>query len=178
MSIHYGPIRQVGHVVRDADAAMAFWTQAMGIGPFFVVREMTMIDFKYRGHPSPAPVVTLCFAQSGDVQIELIQQHNDAPSAYREFLSAGRTGVQHLSPWFDNEAEYEAARQHALDKGLTMVHESVGGPARFCYFETGTPDAPLLELSEALLPNVADLPRMVAEASRDWDGSDPVRVVG
>lgn len=178
MSTHYGPIRQVGHVVLDAAAAMNFWTRTMGIGPFYVVSEMTMNNFEYRGRPSTSPVVTLCFAQSGDVQIELIQQHNNAPSAYREFLSAGRSGVQHLSSWFDDSIAYDAARQRALDQGLTLIHEAVGGAARFCYFETGTPDAPLLELSEALLPGVAELPRLVADASKGWDGSDPVRIVG
>ena len=178
MSIYFGQIRQIGHVVRNAASAMDYWTRTMGVGPFFVIREVEFADYHYRGHSSAAPVVTLCFAQSGDVQIELIEQHNDAPSAYREFLSAGRSGVQHISPWFDNSAAYDRARDTAFARGMGMVHESRGGIARFCYFETGNPDAPLLELSEAMLPQVRSLPDMVAEASRGWDGSDPVRTVG
>jgi catechol 2,3-dioxygenase-like lactoylglutathione lyase family enzyme len=178
MSMYFGPVRQVGHVVRDSHAAMEYWTRTLGIGPFFVVPKVEFVDYHYRGHVAPSPVCTLCFAQSGDVQIELIEQHNDAPSAYREFLSAGRSGVQHISPWFSDTAAYEAGREKALAQGLTLVHESRGGPARFCYFETGTPDAPLLELSEALLPGIRALPDMVAEAARGWNGEDPIRIVG
>lgn len=178
MSRIIGPIRQVGHVVRDVEVAMRYWTEVLGVGPFYVLREIPMTDFIYRGRPSPAPVVTLAFAQSGDVQIELIQQHNDVPSAYREFLSAGREGVQHLSPWFDDSKRYDAARRALLDAGMALVHESLGAGgtvARFCYFETGRSDVPLMELSEALLPSARAVPDIVAAASRDWDGRDPVR---
>jgi catechol 2,3-dioxygenase-like lactoylglutathione lyase family enzyme len=177
MSRIIGPIRQVGHVVRDIDKAMAYWTETLGIGPFYVMREIRMTNFHYRGQPSPDIVLSLAFGQSGDVQIELIQQHNDVPSAYREFLSAGREGVQHLSPWFDDAAEYDAARAAMIDRGLTLVHETrhEDGTPRFVYFETGTPEAPLIELSEALLPAARIVPDTVAAAAKGWDGSDPVR---
>ncbi|MBV1688957.1 VOC family protein [Novosphingobium sp. G106] len=178
MSINFGPIRQVGHVVRDADAAMNYWTGVMGVGPFFVLREYEFLDFRYRGRLSLPPVVTLCFAFSGDLQIELIQQHNDAPSSYREFLSSGREGMQHVSPWFDDLAAYDAARARALALGMAMVQESASGIARFCYFETGRPDAPLLELAEALLPAARGVHDLAYAASQGWDGSEPVRTIG
>src|SRR5580658_3016253 len=92
---------QVGMVVRDADKNMRYLAQTLGIGPFFVHREIKPDYFYYRGSPSAAPVITLGFAQAGAVQIEVIQQHNDVPSAYTEFLSAGREGAQHLSIWLD-----------------------------------------------------------------------------
>ena len=76
MSIYFGQIRQIGHVVRNAASAMDYWTRTMGVGPFFVIREVEFADYHYRGHSSAAPVVTLCFAQSGDVQIELIDRAN------------------------------------------------------------------------------------------------------
>lgn len=177
MSRMFGPIRQVGHVVRDVDAAMEYWTQVLGIGPFYVIREAAMGNFHYRGHPSEDVVITMAFAQSGDVQIELIQQHNDVPSAYREFLSAGREGVQHLSPWFDDPHAYDAARARLLAQGLQIAHETIHehGTPRFVYFDTGRPQAPLIELSEALLPSARFVPDTVAAAARDWDGTDPVR---
>jgi len=177
MSRIFGPIRQVGHVVRDVDRAMAYWTGTLGIGPFHVIRQAPMTNFHYRGRRVADIVLTLAFAQSGDVQIELIQQHCDTPSAYREFLSAGREGVQHLSPWFDDPAAYDAARAALIAQGLQLVHETIhdDGSPRFVYFETGTPEAPLIELSEALLPSARFVPDLVASSSRDWDGSDPVR---
>lgn len=177
MSRLIGPIRQIGHVVRDVDKAMSYWTRHLGIGPFYVIREARIANFHYRGRRSDDIVITMAFAQSGDVQIELVQQHNEAPSAYREFLSAGREGMQHVSPWFDNPRAYDEARDRLLAQGLSVVHETVhdDGSPRFVYFETGTPEAPLIELSEALLPGVRIVPDTVEAASRDWDGSDPVR---
>jgi hypothetical protein len=175
MSRIFGPVRQIGHVVRDIDVAMTFWTGTLGIGPFFVLRELEFEDYRYRGRPERAPVCTLAFAQSGDFQIELIQQHNDAPSAYREFLSAGRSGVQHLSSWVSEKDEYDRLRHKAVEQGLNPVHEQCGGISRFCYFETGTPDSPLFEISEAMLPEIRMASEMIAAASHGWDGGDPVR---
>lgn len=177
MSRIIGSIRQVGHVVRDVDSAMAYWTGTLGIGPFYVIREARMSNFYYRGQRSEDLIITMAFAQTGDVQIELIQQHNDVPSAYREFLSAGREGVQHLSPWFDSPAAYDRARAALIAQGMALVHETRhdDGTPRFVYFETGTPQAPLIELSEAMLPAARIVPDTVAAAARGWDGSDPVR---
>ena len=40
MKPDFGQLRQAGHVVRDIDEAMAYWTQVLGIGPFFVMRRV------------------------------------------------------------------------------------------------------------------------------------------
>jgi hypothetical protein len=49
--------------------------------------------------------LSVTLANSGDVQIELIQQRCQTPSMYREFLAAGREGLQHWSSWPE---DYEA----------------------------------------------------------------------
>jgi len=51
-----------------------------------------------KGKPSPVDV-SIALANSGALQIELIQQRNDAPSMYRDFLNAGHEGLQHLAYW-------------------------------------------------------------------------------
>jgi hypothetical protein len=173
-----GGIRQLAMVVRDADRTMHYLTEALGIGPFFVTRNYVPDDFRYRGHAAPAPVLTLCFAQAGPVQIELIQQHNAADSAYQEFLSAGREGCQHIAVWFSDSAAYTAARREILESGLTLVHENgdAAAYARFAYFETKLPGGLMLEIAEALTPKVRDMFERVARESIDWDRSDPVRM--
>ena len=50
-----------------------------------------MENQKYQGGPSNADV-SIALGNSGDVQIELIHK-NDAPSVYKEFFDAGRTGI-------------------------------------------------------------------------------------
>lgn len=179
MSRFFGGTRQLGMVVRDADATMQTLTETLGFGPFVCLREIPFENYRYRGESGPTPVVTLCFGQSGDLQIEIIQQHNDVPSAYREFLDSGLEGCQHISTWFDNHAEYDRAYATAIANGLTLVQEAEGeaegDKVRFAYFETGLPGGLMLELSEALLPAVKNLPNGVKAMAVDWDGSDPVR---
>src|ERR1700689_3463209 len=98
MSIIFGGIRQLGMVVSDINTAMQEWAK-LGVGPFYTMH-FAIDDFVYRGGPSEAPIVTLAFAHSGPLQIELIQQHNDVPSGYKEFLDAGRLGAQHVAAWY------------------------------------------------------------------------------
>ena len=92
MSRLFGEIRQNGYVVRDLEAAIAQWLEVPRVGPFFVLEHVKAEGFEYRGEPSPLEV-SFAFANSGPLQIELIQQHGDAPSMYRDFLAAGREGL-------------------------------------------------------------------------------------
>ncbi len=170
MSILFGGIRQFGMVVPDAQKAMEEWAK-LGVGPFFTM-PFTFDDFIYRGKPSAAPEVTLCFAHSGPVQIELIQQHNDVPSAYTEFLERGRVGAQHVASWFEDHASYDAKRQDLLERGFIIVHEGANRAldARFAYFETGEPGGLMFEIAEALLPAIRGNIDVMEEAARNWDG--------
>lgn len=173
-----GGFSQLGMVVRDADKTMRYLAETLGIGPFFVHREIKPQDFFYRGSPSPAPVMTLGFAQAGAVQVEIIQQHNDVPSAYTEFLSAGREGAQHVSIWLDRD-EYTAARGLLTrDARLTIVHESGAARSRFAYFETPLPGGLMIEIAEAKTPGALEMFGSYAKASTGWDGSHPIREAG
>jgi catechol 2,3-dioxygenase-like lactoylglutathione lyase family enzyme len=179
VSTLFGGIRQLAFVVKDVRSAMRYWAGQLGIGPFFVVPEYEFVDYRYRGEPTRPPVVTLCFAQSGDLQIELIQQHNDAPSAYLDFLAAGREGAQHVASWFGDPREYEDACERMACRGFTLVHESGPGNtlARFAYFETQIAGGMMVELAEALRPSVRAITATVAAAANHWDGLDPIRVL-
>lgn len=174
-----GGIRQLALVVRDADQVMRTMAESLGVGPFYVMRNISPTDYHYRGEESPAPVLTLGFAQAGPIQIEIIQQHNDAPSGYLDFLSGGLEGCQHVATWFGDPAEYDAARQSLLDSGLTLVHEN-GARAtglRFAYFATDLPGGLMLEIAEALSPVIKPLTDLIAASAAAWDGTDPIREV-
>lgn len=171
-----GGFQQVGMIVSDLDATMAYMVHKLGVGPFFVLRDLTMDHFRFRGAPSPAPVVSVGIAQAGAVQLELIQQLNDAPSIYREFLAAGREGCQHLAVWLDDQAAYERTCAQLLDAGLTLAQES-GSTAfiRSAFFETDILGGMMIEVSEQRLPVVQVFGDTLVQASRDWRGEDPVR---
>lgn len=171
-----GPLRQIGLVVSDIDAAISQYTDVIGIGPFCLFREMEFdVDYRYMGTSAPPPVVSIAVGQSGPTQIEIIQQHNDAPSTYRDFVAAGGDGYQHLSSWFDVPAEYDAARQRLIDQGLELRQEgrAKGSPCRWAYFAKpgASPLAPCLEISEALLPAIRPLSETLQIAARTWTGT-------
>ncbi|HYF46134.1 MAG TPA: VOC family protein [Acidimicrobiales bacterium] len=165
-----GPVRQNDYVVRNLDAAIAEWL-ALGVGPWITLGPLEQAMW-FRGETHQV-TITLAFASSGDLQLELIHQTGDAPSAYREFLDAGREGFHHLAWWVDDieavQAEVEAAGHPVAFSG------DGGGAARFFYVDAPSTVASFLEVME-----LNDMTRGLAEhveaAAAGWDGStDPVR---
>ena len=131
MSRYLGAVRQNGYVVRDIQAAMSHWIEKLGVGPFYLTESVPLDWFKYHG-VSQQPNLSIALANSGDLQIELIQQNNDAPSMYLDFLSNYGEGLQHMSWWSNNyQQDYDAA----LERGLTIGQEGQVNGGRFVYFD-------------------------------------------
>ena len=170
----FGAIRQNGYVVRDLEAAMQHWTEKLGVGPFFVLDRMSDPSFRYRGEPTAA-VVSLALANSGPLQIELIQQHDDEPSVYREFLDAGREGLHHVGVYserMDDDLDRLAAA------GYEVVHSGAPGEGcRFVYYATEAHPGTFVELIETSGPTGA-LFDAVARAAQGWSGDHPIRRLG
>lgn len=177
MSRIMGYTQQLGLVVRDLDSALADWTERLGIGPFFVFREKTVENYRYRGKSAQAPVLSLAFGYSGNLQIELIQQHNSAPSGYLDFLASGREGVQHISS-FEDRLGYDAVHARAIASGMDPLHEGAIATLRFAYFDShGGPGSIICEVSEAGMDGPRQLYEEMRIAAQNWDGTDPVRTV-
>ena len=177
MSRIFGEMRQVAFVVRDLDRALRYWTETLGVGPFFLLRDLVPIDYRYRGEPAPAPRLTLALGYSGEFQIELIQQHDDRPSAYRDFLLAGHEGCQHVSSWV-TRAEYDRTMKEVRARGVQPAHEGAlpGSGIRFVYFATDSiPGGLLYEMAEVKEPPLYDMMMHIQATARTWDGSDPIR---
>ncbi|MEI9989652.1 MAG: VOC family protein [Rhizomicrobium sp.] len=174
MSRIFGNVRQNGYVVRDIEAAMRHWTEVLGVGPFYYIERVAMDWFRYRGAPS-APQVSIALANSGALQIELIQQRNDAPSMYRDFLEAGREGLQHMSYW---TTDYQAALDRFTGLGYRIGQEGqIGGPkGRFVYFDTEAHPGTVIEVSDISGGKGVFFER-IRKAAETWDGSRPVRPV-
>jgi len=76
-----GPVMQLAWLPPDFDAAVRYWTEVMGVGPFFLMENIQLNDMRYLGQPTDA-VFSLALSYWGDTQIELIRPENDAPSIY------------------------------------------------------------------------------------------------
>lgn len=174
MSRIFGAVAQNGYVVRDIHAAMEHWIKVMGVGPWFFFEKIKIDEFTYHGQPSDLEM-SVALANSGDLQIELIQQTNDAPSMYRDFLAAGREGLQHLSYWTTN---YQAVYDQALSLGYKVGHQGqIGGPlGRFSYFQTEAHPGTVIELSDVSGPKKVMFD-FIKKCSVGWDGSKPIRKV-
>lgn len=175
MSRIFGEIRQNGYVVRDIESALRHWTRVLGVGPFFYFERVPMTDFRYRGAPA-AIEVSIALANSGPLQIELIQPRNEAPSLWSDFLRAGHEGLQHVAYWtdrFDDDTKRLAAAGYEAGQS-----GCVGGPdGRFVYYDTEAHPGTVVELSEISGAKGAFF-RHIAETARTWDGSEPVRRLG
>jgi hypothetical protein len=166
-----GVVRQNGYVVRDLDTAMKAWC-AIGVGPWFTLRELSQEDFRFRGRPS-RPVLSIAFSNTGSLQIELIQQLNDAPSAYREFLDAGCEGFHHLAWWAE---DFDRAMTQARAADWSVVQDG-GGGTRFAYFDVGGVTSTNIELSE-LSEETRTFNDFIAATAASWDGiTDPIRPI-
>ena len=165
-----GPVRQIGYVVRDLDAAIRSWC-AMGVGPWFTMRNLEQKDCRYRGELSE-PTISLALANSGPMQIELIQQHDDTPSIYREFVDSGREGYHQLAWWV---TDFDAMMRKASAAGWPVVWSGEAGDVRFVYFEREPRISTIVEVME-LNDLTRGMAELVASAADGWDTvTDPVR---
>lgn len=174
MSRLFGPVRQNGYVVRDIRAAMDHWVNVMGVGPWFYIERVKTDYFRHRGHDSNAEM-SIALANSGDLQLELIQQRNDAPSMYKEFLDAGHEGLQHVAFW---TTTYQQLYDRALSLGYRVGHEGqIGGDqGRFAYFDSNAHPGSVIEISD-ISGNKGRFFDHIRRAAATWDGADPIRDV-
>lgn len=171
MSRIFGDIRQNGYVVRDIESAMAHWTHVLGVGPWFYVEQAPITDFVYRGEPSEIEV-SIALANSGALQIELIEQRNEAPSLYKDFLDAGKEGLQHVAYWTET---YASDRARLINRGYQVGHEgNTGKYGSFCYFLTESHPGTVVEISDIAGPKRA-LFEAIALAGTHWDGTHSIR---
>ncbi|RDH78363.1 VOC family protein [Mycolicibacterium moriokaense] len=172
MTVLPGPMRQIGYVVTDLDQAMASWLE-LGVGPWFVMRGLPM-QALYRGE-SCETTLSLGWANSGEMQIELICQQDSTPSIFTEFLTAKGPGLHQFAYW---SSDFTATMQAVEQAGWPVVWsggESYG--VRFAYVEPPNAPAAVIEISELTEATAANAV-FIHDAAAEWDGRDPIRVLG
>lgn len=164
---------QVAFMVDDLETAAMNWVRTTGIGPFLTVPHVQLAEYDYRGRKSSGLDFSVAIAQSGGMQIELVQQHCDSPSAYRDTIAKGQTGFHHLAIY---AADYDAAYRHYVDQGFASALDGVFGQMRFSYIDTSAAIGCMIELLEDDAVETALFQR-IAAAAAGWDGyTDPIRL--
>jgi hypothetical protein len=167
----FGPIVQNAFVVRDIEAAVAHWSGKIGVGPFYLLEHIAFGAAYFRGAPLTLDM-SVAIAQWGPVQIELIAQHDAAPSIYSEFAARHGEGLQHVGVLCDSvDAELERHRSagvHPVQWGATAAG------MRFAYLDTDAHPGAMIELIENG-PAVEAFFAMIKKGAANWDGSRPLR---
>ena len=87
------PPDQVCIVVKDMDRAIEYYSSVFGWGPFQIMESVTK-DITYRGRKGDCHL-KLAFAQSGPIEIELIQVL-EGETPHSDFLKDKGEGLHHL----------------------------------------------------------------------------------
>ena len=169
-----GEIMQLAFVPADFDGALRYWTETIGAGPFFALDHVKLDEVKYLGAPSD-PDFSMALGYWGDMQIELIRQHNDAPSIYKAWRDEGQEGLHHVCILIEDMAE---ARAVCADAGASVAQEGlVSGGGEVIYADPGGGPGSLVEILKPG-PGTHDFFAMMRDAARGWDGSEPLRRLG
>ena len=169
-----GEVMQLAYVPADFEGSLKFWIETMGAGPFFALDHVKLDDVKYRGAPAEIDF-SMVLGYWGDIQIELIRQHNAASSIYKSWRDEGGEGLHHVCILVDDMAH---ARQTVAAAGASVAQEAkVPGGGEVIYVDTGGGPGTMVEILKSA-PGGREFFAMMREAARDWDGSDPVRRLG
>ncbi|MGH8453141.1 MAG: VOC family protein [Nevskiales bacterium] len=162
-------IRQNGYVVRDVDEAIAYWAGTCSVRPFHVLRRFVPQPMNLRGQPVQVEL-SIAVACVDGFQIELIQQHNDAPSLYREHLQRAGPGLHHVGSLTEDYegtlARFQAAGHAPVQTGLAF------GCARYAYFDLGAEPGAAIEIIE-LCGALAQFFQRVETACRNATADTP-----
>lgn len=164
-------IIQTAYVVKDIQQAMQEWATKLRVGPWFLIEHFSGQDAQYRGKPTHLDAaIAMSFA--GHMLIELIQQHNDVPSVYREVVEKRGYGFHHwgvATTSFDREVEQY--RGWGCD---VAFYARVPSGGRVAYMDTTSFLPGMTELIELGASFDSIFGRIYA-ASIAWDGKNPVR---
>jgi hypothetical protein len=161
----------LGFLGADVIEAAGRWARVHGVGPFHV---LPVVEQQLHRHGDVSTAsIQVAAAQAGPVQIELIQQHCDRPSVYRDWHRGRVSGLHQLCTVTE---DYDGKKAHYESLGHELAGESTGGPFRVGYFDTAADFGFYTEVVE-YTPWLGALVERVAQTCATWDGTDPVRLL-
>ena len=160
---------QLGFVVDDIVATARRWAAVHGVGPFHVLPVIEQAAV-VRGTPAPVSI-QVGVAQAGPVQIELIQQHCERPSLFRDWTNDGARPFHQVATVTPH---YDARKAHLEALGYELAAESASARFRVAYFDTVADFGFYTEVVEETPGFLAQVDQ-ISQTCATWDGTDPVR---
>lgn len=129
-------VYQLGIVVHSIEKALPFYTEFMGIAPWYrgVVAEMKTI---YQGKEIEADV-DMIFGYSGRMMIEVIEPKSGDANIYSEYLNEKGEGLHHLGI---EVRDYEGYMKRVSEMGIPVIQSGAlkskgGAMSKFAYIDT------------------------------------------
>jgi hypothetical protein len=107
------------------------------------------------------------------MQIELIEQLEDGPSMFREFVPPGQARLHHMSTYTD---DFDADLAHYRKAGAEVVFSGLMKGAPVCWLDTMATLGFLTELITAN-PLKEQVFAMFRDAAENWDGVELIRTL-
>ena len=158
---------QIAYTVADIQAAMRQYSELLRVGPWFLVGPFVPPKGIYRGATTTMRI-SLGLAFAGEIMIELIEQHDELPSVFRETLKLrGAHGFHH---WAVGARDFEDSVAHYRARGCAEAFSDTAPMGfRVVYFDT-TRDLPgmleVIEMNDAAEQGF----HQMYQAARKWDG--------
>ncbi len=166
------PFFQFAYFVESIEAAAHRWADVNGAGPFFVTAHHRPDEFSYRGTDVEADV-SYAFGYSGDIQIQLIEQHDETASIYRDMFPTGY-GHHHVARLIE-EDDYDGERDRLVAAGFELASELRANDIRACYLDTRSVLDAYTEL-QTITPRILNTFARWRKAHAEWDGTgSPLR---
>lgn len=168
----FGPVVQLAWHAPDIEAAAARWA-AEGAGPFYLLSHIEVGACLYRGRPARFEHSS-AYGQAGDLMLELIQQHGDAPSAVRDLYDQYTDGWHHAAVFAPN---LDGALEEAALRGYeTALDATTKEGVRFVMVDARADCGLMLELYEPT-PPLLKFYAYIKRKAEGWSGENPLRVL-
>jgi methylmalonyl-CoA/ethylmalonyl-CoA epimerase len=166
----FGAVTQIAYVSLDLGADIEYWTKEMGVGPFLRLDHIQFTRTIYQGQDCLLDV-SAAFGYWGDIQVELIEQHNATPSVFKSWSDSGALGIHHVCVLV---TDLSVVRARCLESGGDIVQEAwLTGVGSVIYVNFAAGHSGLIEFAE-LASSTIDLFSNLRRATKEWDGSNPV----
>ena len=123
---------QHAYLVTDLERSVQGWSDLFGAGPFAIAPHHRTDEFSYRSETTEADV-SYAFGYLGDMMIQLIQQHDDQPSIYRDMYAAGEEGFHHVGYLVH---DFPGEKERLIRMGFELACELYADEVNAAYFDT------------------------------------------
>ena len=169
-----GNVYQIAYVVSNLHESALQWAKITGAGPFSLFENFEFIEPEHNGQATEL-AVSIALGFSGGLCVEIIEQHDERPSIYRDWVAAKGYGLHHVAIL---EPDFPQAIAAYQEKGASCVFRAgFGDGTRLAYLDTRDTLGCYLEIVE-FSDFVRDALGAMREAHESWDGQDPLRPFG